>query len=190
MIRECKSCGEDKGISQFPRRADCKGGISPRCKTCYNKSRKSRAGKASAKKYWSEWYERNKEKLLEKQKVDSHRKNRLRGRYQEKAPQIREQQRVYSQTIPAKVNKCFREAERRAAKLQATPVWLDSPQQQEIAEKYWLAKDVSLVSGCEYHVDHIVPLKGKDICGLHVPWNLQVLPADLNLQKSNKYKEN
>ena len=80
-----------------------------------------------------------------------------------------------------------RTAKRRCQKLSATPSWLTQEQLKEIEYFYVHAKDCEVVSGQQYHVDHIIPLQGKDICGLHVPWNLQILPADINLSKSNNF---
>ena len=62
----------------------------------------------------------------------------------------------------------------------ATPPWLDSEQLDEMAAIYRSA-------GPDDHVDHQVPLKNALVCGLHVPWNLEVLPAAVNMSKSNKW---
>ena len=66
---------------------------------------------------------------------------------------------------------------------------LTEEQIQQMRDIYWLARDLTAINGEQYEVDHIIPLKGKDICGLHVPWNLQVLPMDLNRSKNNKYNK-
>ena len=78
-----------------------------------------------------------------------------------------------------------RQAERRASKLKATPNWLSDEQKAHIKRLYALSKTMSEITGIAYHVDHIIPLNHKEVCGLHVPWNLQVLRADLNIKKSN-----
>jgi len=74
---------------------------------------------------------------------------------------------------------------REAAKSHRSPPWLSEKHHQEMNDMYWLAADLKRVSGESYHVDHIIPLQGKHVSGLHVPWNLQILPADINLRKSN-----
>lgn len=71
-------------------------------------------------------------------------------------------------------------AKRRASVLQRTPDWLTQDHLEEI-------KDIYKSSPDGFHVDHIVPLQGSAVSGLHVPWNLQILPASINIQKSNNY---
>jgi 5-methylcytosine-specific restriction endonuclease McrA len=90
----------------------------------------------------------------------------------------------------ARLNKAkiaFKAAKKRACKLQATPKWLTEEHKKQISEFYELAHELAwLNEGEVFHVDHIIPLKGTNVCGLHVPWNLQLLPAHKNLKKSNK----
>ena len=77
---------------------------------------------------------------------------------------------------------------RRAGEKKATPIWLTGEQRAKIKRLYKLSKFMSEATGVPYHVDHIVPINSDVVCGLNVPWNLQVLRADLNMSKSNKFE--
>jgi len=74
----------------------------------------------------------------------------------------------------------------RAAKSQSIPGWLTAGHRQEMAHFYRRAEQLTLETGLPYQVDHIVPLRGLVVCGLHVPWNLQVITKTENVRKSNR----
>lgn len=86
---------------------------------------------------------------------------------------------------PDKIN--ARDAKRNAAELQRTPPWLTKEHIESIRIMYAYAKKLQCKTGINYHVDHIVPLQGKNVSGLHVPWNLQVITAEENVKKGNRY---
>lgn len=103
-------------------------------------------------------------------------------------------------TRPAEVLREYRNAWKAANKVQvnadtkarrrkhrdATPPWLTRNQKSEIRQLYQIAITMTKTTGEQYVVDHIVPLRGNDVCGLHVPWNLRVITQEENLKKSNK----
>lgn len=76
---------------------------------------------------------------------------------------------------------------RRRKHRQATPPWLTRKQKSEIRHLYQIAITMSRTTGEQYVVDHIVPLRGDSVSGLHVPWNLRVVTRTENLAKSNKH---
>jgi len=80
-------------------------------------------------------------------------------------------------------------AKRRAAKQRRTPMWLTKKDFIDIEAFYKLAKEKTQESGILWHVDHIVPLQGETVSGLHVPLNLRVVPWNENLSKGNKLLE-
>lgn len=79
------------------------------------------------------------------------------------------------------------DAKRRAMLLNAMPKWLTASQRADIADVYRSARHLTKATGEQYHVDHIVPLVGRGVCGLHVPWNLKAIRATENYSKSNKH---
>lgn len=77
----------------------------------------------------------------------------------------------------------------KAAKLQRTPKWLTELQYDHIEIFYEAASFMTKEVGISFEVDHVVPLKGKHVSGLHVPWNLQVITGAENNKKNNKFGE-
>jgi hypothetical protein len=72
---------------------------------------------------------------------------------------------------------------RRAAKVGATPSWA----RQDRIDQVYLECEILKAQGVDCHVDHIVPLLSKLVCGLHCEANLQVITAKENLTKGNRY---
>jgi len=128
---------------------------------------------ACAREKFAKWVQLNREKFLER-KFLTNEKRRIQAKLFTKQWKLKN---------PEKRNAL--EANRRAAKLQRTPSWADKEQ---IGMWYSVAEVLSR-GGVEFHVDHIVPLQGKEVCGLHSHDNLQVLPWFENLRKSAKLKE-
>lgn len=103
-----------------------------------------------------------------------------RAEYERNKESYAEYQKVYRKTPNGKATREALNRERELAKIQATPAWLTQAQREEMKTIY-----ANRPEG--YHVDHIVPIKGKNVCGLHVPWNLQYLLATENSRKYNKF---
>ena len=81
------------------------------------------------------------------------------------------------------MNRSRRERNRELMKTEAMPSWVD---REAILAIYSKAQKLSRETNIQHHVDHIMPLKHPKLCGLHVPWNLQILSAVANIQKGNK----
>jgi len=206
-VKYCNTCKTEKPRSEFNKHKRMRDGLASQCRECKKvtdaKYRAENAEKISEGK--RKCYQRRKEhynkKSLEWARNNPEARKDIVNRSYEKN---REAKLAYSTKYRAENKERYKvwvrnwvernrdldrakHSRRRVAKLNAQPSWLTEDQEAEINHFYTVARDCEIVTGEPYHVDHIVPLQGKDICGLHVPWNLQVLPADLNLSKSNKH---
>jgi 5-methylcytosine-specific restriction endonuclease McrA len=122
----------------------------------------------------------------EKQKNNSEARKQYMSEYAEKERErLRKIASDYQKRNKGKVN--ARTAIRHAAKMQRRPQWLTKEEKVKIQCYYQVASMRTKESGYAWHVDHIVPLQGETVSGLHVPWNLQVIPATDNIRKSNKH---
>jgi hypothetical protein len=82
-----------------------------------------------------------------------------------------------------KAHLAFKAMQRRKHVKVATPSWADMD---SIRLRYLEANTMGMLSGVAHHVDHIVPLKGENVCGLHVQSNLRAIPASHNIKKANR----
>lgn len=131
------------------------------------------------------YYERNKEKIAERKRLH-YLENREKlvecsAQWKKDNPEKHIAQYTnYAKQYPQKIAE--KVARRMAAKLKATVVWVD---EFIVSEMYDLAALRTAATGIKWHVDHIVPLQSKIVCGLHCEANLRVVPAKVNLRKSN-----
>ena len=128
---------------------------------------KTEASKAAGKRY----YERNKEAVIARAAArPSEEKRRLQKQYKD--------QNIDATRADTSV--------RRRRHREATPAWLTPDERLAMRQLYIQARKLTEITKTRYVVDHIVPLRSHEVCGLHVPWNLRVITQEENLKKSNK----
>jgi hypothetical protein len=192
-MKNCVLCGETKELTFFYKRKDSPDGYRNDCKPCrIAVSHRNYKDKLEDKRAWhrehhrqkieanpnwyAEHYAANQDKFR-KQNADYYR-TRYRDARLAAAKKWVTENRGKSNAI----KKAYK-----VAKINARPSWLNAEQHWMMYEAYELAALRTEMFGFAWHVDHIVPLRGRKVSGLHVPWNLQVIPGSDNMSKSNKF---
>jgi hypothetical protein len=162
MTKVCHRCKIEKDETEFHIRKERKSGRFGTCKKCRNRAywlavKNNPERKRKANKYSNDWGRKNPKRVNECSKRWNH-------------------------ANPDKVNAGC--SNYRARKLQATPPWLTQAMKTDIQFFYTIREQMKNPSA--WHIDHVVPLMGETARGLHVPWNLQLLPAPENMSKHNK----
>lgn len=129
---------------------------------------KTEAAKAAAKRY----YEKNRQAVIARAAArPTEEKRRLQAEYKNRNVDV-----VRADT-----------SVRKRRHREATPKWLTPAERLQMRDLYLQARKLTELTRERYVVDHIVPLRGEEVCGLHVPWNLRVITQEENLKKSNKH---
>lgn len=178
--KTCTKCGLSKPIHDFYAHKKMKDGRLNKCKEC---------AKIDARKNYAD----NIDKKREYDRRRSMLPHRVAAREEYKKTDIGKIVKAKSAKKYANNNKQKRkliklicQTRRHAAKIMRSPKWVGEEGKAKIAAKYAEAKWMTIRNGIKHHVDHIYPLLGEFVCGLHVPENLRVIPARENIKKSNK----
>jgi hypothetical protein len=176
-MKLCTRCLSSKDLSAFsPKQSHCKPCQAEK-RAIWRKNNPDRvlaenaAYRAKNPSYFRQHYRKNLES-------ESARKARY---YLENKEIVRRRLDAYAEKNPH-VRRAIT-AKRRAVLLKATPVWADF---EKIKAFYETADALGMLTGEWHEVDHIIPLQGRTVCGLHCPANLQVVPRSVNRAKSNR----
>jgi hypothetical protein len=169
-MRTCVLCGTDITTSYRPKNG-------PKCPSC-------------VAEYQREYRKNNAARIAESKKrwcvLNAEHKAKQDREYAVKYPERRTNARKKWAANNPGADRAAK-ATNKAARKKRVPTWLSDEDKWMIAEAYELAALRTELFGFSWHVDHIIPLNGKKVSGLHVPANLQVVPWFVNLTKSNKY---
>lgn len=200
----CSHCRATKPATEFFNNKSHKSGYSNRCKPCqmeatqlWRSKNKERDQENARRRYVENnvrhkalqkmWRESNKNVIAAKARVYSAKnaqaiKKRSIDWDIAHPDSYKERKKRYQARNRDKVNAAT--SARRAKRLMASPSWANAF---FIAEAFHLAKLREKVTGFKWNVDHVVPLRSKIVCGLHVECNLQVIPASKNMAKGNRF---
>jgi hypothetical protein len=190
----CKKCDEAKPLSEFHPQKGAKFGVRRTCKKCLlaEIAAEHKESPEIRRQRCAQWVKEHPESAsaVRKKSYRKHREKRLQYRKVWRANNLdRDRQREKNYLKNNRSVVYAKNARRRAAETRAVPKWLTAIHKAQIQEFYEIAIAREMQTGEKHHVDHIVPLRGDGVFGLHVPWNLQVLTEFENCSKHNKMLE-
>lgn len=181
-LKKCSKCQQEKPVDCFGKHKHKIDGLNSICKTCLMHAARlyRKTNPESNRRAVRRYKEKNPDKKVSKRfPPEYHRQWRLNNK-----DKVLKSKQKYLLKNPHMIDQW--DKKRKEAIRKATPKWLTLEQKQEIADIYRQRRTMSEWHEITYHVDHIEPIRGKRSCGLHVPWNLQIITAEENMRKLNK----